>query len=154
MRVRHALPWGEEVRRKDSTVSTPETIRRLRGDRPQGEWGAPAGLTQRQVSRLESGDAELTLAQAVRISEAYGVSLTELAGKMPGPIDLSGDWWAAWQTLKDDIPRVDFHELRIRQDGEFLQLDGDRARSVEDGSYAWVGEARMWDSEVLLRAVP
>ncbi|WP_280350450.1 helix-turn-helix domain-containing protein [Nocardia abscessus] len=129
---------------------TPEVVRRLRGELSQEKFAARVGLTQRIISRLEDGSAKLTLEHAVQISDACGISLTELAGRKSAELDLSGDWWAAWQTVKDGIPRVDIHELEVKQEGAFFQFFGDRARSVEDGSYAWLGEMRMWDSEVLM----
>ena len=63
-------------------------------------------------------------------------------------LDLSGDWWCAWQTSKDDVPRIDTHTLRVNQQGEQLHLDADRAPA--DGSYRWHGELRIWDNEALL----
>ncbi|MGW4327755.1 helix-turn-helix domain-containing protein [Nocardia sp. NPDC004573] len=129
---------------------TPEVLRRLRGELSQEKFAARVGLTQRIISRLEDGSAKLTLEDAVQISEACQISLTELSGRRSSVLDLSGDWFAAWQTVKDGIPRVDIHELHVKQEGAFFELLGDRARSVEEGSYAWVGEMRLWDSDVLM----
>ncbi|WP_329405459.1 helix-turn-helix domain-containing protein [Nocardia vinacea] len=129
---------------------TPEVLKRLRGELSQTDFGARVGLDQRTISRLEAGSAKLTLEEAVQISDACEISLTELAGRQSAELDLSGDWWAAWQTVKDGIPRVDIHELEIKQEGAYFQFFGDRARTVEEGSYAWRGEMRLWDSEVLM----
>ena len=63
-------------------------------------------------------------------------------------LDLSGDWWCAWQTSKDDVPRIDTHTLTVHQQGEQLQLDADRA--LAEGSYSWHGELRLWDNEALM----
>ncbi len=63
-------------------------------------------------------------------------------------LDLSGGWWCAWQTSKNDVPRVDTHTLTIHQQGEQLQLDADRAPA--EGSYTWHGELRIWDNEALM----
>jgi hypothetical protein len=63
-------------------------------------------------------------------------------------LDLSGDWWCAWQTSKNDVPRVDVHTLTIHQRGDRLQLNADRAPA--EGSYSWQGELRIWDNEALL----
>jgi hypothetical protein len=38
----------------------------------------------------------------------------------------------------------------VHQQGELLQRDADRAVPVEEGSYAWRGELRLWDNEALL----
>ncbi len=87
---------------------------------------------------------------AVTLAEALGISLTQLAGQVTYELDLSGSWWAAWQTWKDGVPRIDTHTLEIHQNGEVLQLDADRAVPVEEGSYRWQGELRLWDNEALL----
>jgi hypothetical protein len=63
-------------------------------------------------------------------------------------LDLSGAWWCAWQTSKDDVPRIDTHGLTVHQQGEQLQLEADRAPA--EGSYSWRGELRLWDNEALM----
>lgn len=63
-------------------------------------------------------------------------------------LNLSGDWWCAWQTSKNYIPRIDTHMLVVHQQGELLQLDADRA--LAEGSYRWRGELRLWDNEALM----
>lgn len=63
-------------------------------------------------------------------------------------LDLSGDWWCAWQTSKDDVPRIDVHTLTVQQQGDRLQLDADTAPA--EGSYSWQGELRIWDNEALM----
>ncbi|TDV52457.1 hypothetical protein [Actinophytocola oryzae] len=71
------------------------------------------------------------------------------AGKVVShELDLSGDWWCAWQTSKDDVPRVDVHMLTVHQQGERLQLEADRAPA--EGSYSWRGELCIWDNEALM----
>jgi hypothetical protein len=65
-------------------------------------------------------------------------------------LDLSGNWWAAWQTWKDSAPRIDTHPLLVDQQGDLLRLDADRAIPVEEGSYRWRGELRLWDNEALM----
>jgi hypothetical protein len=46
------------------------------------------------------------------------ISLTQLAGQMTYDLDLSGTWWCAWQTWKDDVPRIDVHILEVHQQGD------------------------------------
>jgi hypothetical protein len=48
-------------------------------------------------------------------------------GQVSYDLDLSGDWWAGWQTWKDGHPRIDTHTLEISQRGEVLQLLAERA---------------------------
>jgi phage terminase Nu1 subunit (DNA packaging protein) len=40
--------------------------------------------------------------------------------------------------------------MEVHQRGELLQLDADRAVPVEEGSYRWRGELRLWDNEALI----
>jgi hypothetical protein len=76
--------------------------------------------------------------------------MDELAGKVTYGLDLSGDWWCAWQTWKDGAPRIDTHPLEVHQRGEVLQLNAERAVPVAEGSYRWRGEMRLWDNEALI----
>lgn len=69
-------------------------------------------------------------------------------GTVSHELDLSGAWWCAWQTSKNDVPRIDTHTLTVHQQGDQLQLDADRA--PDDGSYRWRGELRIWDNEALV----
>ena len=113
-----------------------------------------AGVSPRQLARYEAGEQQPVLSAAVTLADALGISLTQLAGQVSYDLDLSGDWWAAWQTWKDGAPRIDTHTLEIHQRGEVLQLDADRATPVAEGSYRWQGELRLWDNEALHRLVP
>jgi hypothetical protein len=76
--------------------------------------------------------------------------MDQLAGKVTYDLDLSGDWWCAWQTWKDGAPRIDTHPLEVHQRGEVLQLNAERAVPVAEGSYRWRGELRLWDNEALI----
>jgi hypothetical protein len=42
------------------------------------------------------------------------------------------------------------HSLEVHQRGDLLQLDADRALPVDEGSYRWRGELRLWDNEALI----
>ena len=55
-----------------------------------------------------------------------------------------------WETVKDEVDRVDTHKLEIAQRGERLFLEAGRARPVEEGRYRWRGEFRLWDNEALM----
>ena len=116
----------------------------------QTQLAQRAGVSPRQLARYEAGEQQPVLSAAVTLAEALGISLTQLAGQVSFELDLSGAWWAAWQTWKDGVPRIDTHPLEIHQSGEVLQLDADRAVPVEEGSYRWQGELRLWDNEALI----
>lgn len=116
----------------------------------QAELAKAAGVGVRQIARYEAGEQQPVLSAAVALADALGISVTQLAGQGDYELDLSGDWWAAWQTWKDGVPRVDTHTLKVHQRADVLQLDADRAVPVEEGSYRWRGELRLWDNEALM----
>jgi len=136
----------------DDVVEISEVIRRRRAElgMSQAQLAALAGIDARQIRRYEAGEQQPLFSVAVAIADALNISIAQLAGKIGHDLDLSGDWWAAWQTWKDGAPRVDTHTLEILQRGELLQLDAARAVPLEQGSYRWRGELRLWDNEALI----
>jgi transcriptional regulator with XRE-family HTH domain len=116
----------------------------------QTELARAAGVSVRQLARYEAGEQQPVLGAAVALADALNISLAQLAGQVTHDLDLSGEWWAAWQTWKDGVPRIDTHTLEVHQRGELLQLDADRAVAIEEGSYRWRGELRLWDNEALM----
>jgi transcriptional regulator with XRE-family HTH domain len=116
----------------------------------QAQLAGRAGVSLRQLARYEAGEQQPVLSAAVTLADALGISLTQLAGQVSYDLDLSGDWWASWQTWKRGQARIDTHSLEVNQNGEALQLLADRAVSVAEGSYRWQGELRLWDNEALV----
>jgi transcriptional regulator with XRE-family HTH domain len=133
-------------------VDISEVIRRRRAELgvSQGQLATAAGVDERQIRRYEAGEQQPLFSVAVAIADALDISIAQLAGKTSHDLDLSGEWWAAWQTWKDAEPRIDTHPLEIYQRGDLLQLDAERAVSVAEGSYRWRGELRLWDHEALI----
>lgn len=125
--------------------------RRVQRGMSQAELAEAVGVSTRQVGRYEKGEDEPSLSTAVRMAGVLRISIAELVGDEPRGVDLGGEWHAAWQTWKDGVERIDVHGLSVRQDRDFLTLAAERAAiPVEHGSYAWEGEARLWDNEVLM----
>ena len=116
----------------------------------QAQLAQRAGVSLRQLSRYEAGEQQPVLSAAVMLADALGISLTQLAGQVSYDLDLSGTWWAGWQTWKDGQMRIDTHTVEVHQRGEVLQLEAERATPVAEGSYQWQGELRLWDNEALL----
>lgn len=82
---------------------------------------------------------------------ALKISVGELAGIPTHRINLSGTWWASWQTFKDGEEVITAQEVQFTQQAELIQLHTiTHGISVEDGSYHWRGELRLWDNEILM----
>jgi transcriptional regulator with XRE-family HTH domain len=117
----------------------------------QAELAATVGVDARQIRRYESGEQQPLLKIAVAIADALKISVAELAGMPSHRVNLSGDWWASWQTFKDGEEVITAQEIRLRQEAEFIQVETTtRGISVEEGGYHWRGELRLWDNEVLM----
>lgn len=116
----------------------------------QAELAKAAGVNVRQIARYEAGEQQPVLSVAAALADALDISLNQLAGRTSTEQDLSGTWWASWQTYKNGQTRIDTHTLDITQRGERLIIDAERARPLEEGSYTWCGELRLWDTETLM----
>jgi hypothetical protein len=69
----------------------------------------------------------------------------------PATVDLTGDWWAAWQTYHLGREYTDPQQVRLRQVGNELRFWAlQRGRPIEKGGYLWSGEMRLWDNEILM----
>jgi hypothetical protein len=66
-------------------------------------------------------------------------------------VDLSGEWWAAWQTFMDGAERVALQRVRFVQDQDHISVSAvTRGTEVVEGGYLWRGELHLWDSEYLM----
>jgi transcriptional regulator with XRE-family HTH domain len=104
------------------------------------------GVSKRQIGRYEQAESEPPASIFLKIADVLEVSTAELGGQPPSGPNLGGEWWAAWQTWKDEVERIDIHPMHVRQEGDFLILDGDRAQgedAIAIGDYAWRGELRL-----------
>ncbi|MEV7228945.1 helix-turn-helix transcriptional regulator [Polymorphospora sp. NPDC051019] len=130
-----------------------EVLRRRRAELglSQADLAEAAGVDKRQIRRYEAGEQQPLLSVAVAIANALKISVGELAGIPSHRIDLSGEWWASWQTFKDGEQVITLQEVQFRQQGDLIEVQTvTRGISVEDGGYHWRGELRLWDNEVLM----
>jgi len=130
-----------------------EVIRRRRNDlgMSQGDLATRVGVDTRQIRRYESGETQPTLPVASAIARALGISLDELAGEDKHRVDLTGDWWACWQSWKDGVEVINPHEVRMRQQGDIVEIVAvTRGTPLEEGGYLWRGEMRVFDNEALI----
>src|SRR5689334_12647391 len=117
----------------------------------QADLAAAAGVDKRQIRRYEAGEQQPVLSVAVAIAEALKISVGELAGIPGHRINLTGDWWASWQTSKDAEEVITAQEVQFRQQAELISLQTtSRGIDVEEGGYHWRGELRLWDNEILM----
>ena len=132
----------------------PEVIklRRAELDMSQAQLAEKIGVDRRQVRRYETGEQMPALNIAVALARALQIDLNELAGSEPAQrINLSGDWWASWQTSKEGEEVITAQEVRMVQQGDQIKVETTtRGITVEEGGYMWRGELRLWDNEVLI----
>lgn len=117
----------------------------------QADLAAKIGIDRRQVRRYESGETQPTLPVAKSLARALGITIDELAGDETHRIDLTGDWWACWQSWKDGEEVINPHEVRMSQRGDLVEIVAvTRGTPLDGGGYLWQGEMRVWDNEVLM----
>lgn len=130
-----------------------EVIRQRRAElgMSQGDLAAEVGVDRRQIRRYESGETQPTLPVAKAIARALGITIDELAGDETHRVDLTGDWWACWQTWKDGAEVLNPHQVHVSQRGDTVEIVAvTRGTPLEGGGYLWRGETRLWDNEILL----
>jgi transcriptional regulator with XRE-family HTH domain len=117
----------------------------------QAELATAAGVDTRQIRRYEAGEQQPVLSVAVAIANALQITVGELAGVPDYGLNLSGEWWASWQTFKDHEQVITLQAVRFRQEGQRIEVATvTRGIAVEDGGYHWHGELRIWDNEILM----
>jgi transcriptional regulator with XRE-family HTH domain len=134
-------------------VEFAEVIRSRRAElgMSQADLAEAAGVDRRQIRRYEAGEQQPLLSVAAAIANALQISVGELAGIPSHRINLSGTWWASWQTFMNGQEVITAQEVRFRQQGELIQVDTiTRGIEVEKGGYHWRGELRLWDNEILM----
>lgn len=130
-----------------------EVLKRRRAElgMSQADLATAAGVDKRQIRRYEAGEQQPVLSVAVAIAEVLKISVGELAGIPAHKVNLTGDWWASWQTSKDGEEVITLQEVLFRQQGDLISVETTtRGISVEDGGYHWRGEFRLWNNEILM----
>jgi transcriptional regulator with XRE-family HTH domain len=134
-------------------VEMSEVLRRRRTElgMSQTELAEAAGVDKRQIRRYEAGEQQPVLSVAVAIANALKISVGELAGMPSHQINLTGEWWSAWQSFREQEEVIALQPVRFQQQGELIDLETlARGRPVDEGGYHWRGELRLWDNEILM----
>lgn len=117
----------------------------------QAELAQRAEIAVRQVARYEAAEQQPAFNVAQKIAEALDLTLDELAGSYSDSLDLSGDWHMSWQTWKDGQEYYTVQRVHVAQKHDRLILVAERGHgTLEDGYYAWRGELRIWDNNILI----
>lgn len=145
-----ALSDPSRIERMDSLG---EVLRRRRTQigMSQADLAEATGIHLRQVRRYESGEQQPVLAVAVRLADALGISVNELAGRTESPLNLTGPWWAAWQTYRDGSELITVQPVEMEQHGMTISIRAvERSEQNVQGGYLWSGELRCWDNHILM----
>src|SRR4051794_11930556 len=113
-----------------------EVLRRRRNElgMSQADLATAAGVDKRQIRRYEAGEQQPVLSVAVAIANALKISVGELAGIPDHGVNLSGEWWASWQTSKDGQEVITLQEVRFSQQGELINLETtSRGITIDEG---------------------
>ncbi len=79
------------------------------------------------------------------------ISVSEVTGMPSHTIDLSGEWWASWQTFRDGAEKIATQQVECEQSGDLIKVaTTTHGLSTEEGGYHWTGELRLWDNEILM----
>lgn len=125
--------------------------RRAELNMSQADLASRVGVDKRQIRRYEAGETQPTLPIAKAIAQALDVSIDELAGEQSHRVNLSGRWWASWQTSRTGAEKIATQEVEIKQEGNTLHIATvTRGLNVDEGGYHWSGELRLWDNEILM----
>ena len=66
-------------------------------------------------------------------------------------LELSGQWWAAWQTFNQGREVIATQPVEMAQQGRTIQIRAlERSEENVRGGYVWSGELRIWDNHVLM----
>ncbi|WP_432535294.1 helix-turn-helix transcriptional regulator [Kineococcus arenarius] len=118
----------------------------------QAELAERVGVDKRQIRRYEAGETQPALNVARSIARALSITVDELAGEESHRPDLTGEWWACWQSWQDGRETINPQRIAIRPlKGDIYQVATvTRGTPLEEGGYTWQGELRLWDDDVLM----
>jgi transcriptional regulator with XRE-family HTH domain len=104
--------------------------RRQRIGQSQADLAEAVGVHVRQIRRYESGEQQPVLSVAV---------------------NLTGRWWAGWQTFNHGEEVLATQPVEMEQHGLTVSIRAlERSEENVLGGYVWTGELRIWDNQILM----
>jgi transcriptional regulator with XRE-family HTH domain len=117
----------------------------------QADLAEAAGIHLRQIRRYESGEQQPVLSVAVRLADALGLTMNELTSRSGGHLNLTGRWWAGWQTFTHGDEVLATQPVEMEQHGLTVSIRAlERSEENVRGAYVWTGELRVWDNQILM----
>lgn len=106
----------------------------------QADLAERVGTTPTQISRWENSKQEPTASNCRALARSLGLSNDELLGAMPIGLDLSGTWYAAWDTTRGGERVIDRHPINATHRGVDFAF-------AATGDYLWAGNLRYIDGD-------
>jgi hypothetical protein len=132
-------PYSGELPKPDDSLNTSDSLS-LEEDQKKD-------MERRSILQ---GLAALGITAAPFSAEALA-SPAESAITATPAVDLSGEWWASWQTFRNGVEKIATQQVECKQIGELIQVTTiTYGLDPEDGGYHWNGALRLWDSEILM----
>lgn len=130
----HKLTEEDRQRFDDFLADNPGETTEAAGDKAAREWPQYNGALG------ENG-----------LDEAAPAVVAGQTGITPYTVDVSGDWWASWQTFRDGAEKIATQQVECKQSGGLVQVATvTHGLSAEEGGYHWSGELRLWDNDILM----
>ena len=117
----------------------------------QTELAKASGVNLRQIRRYETDEQQPAIGIAIRLAEALGMTIGELAGETAPRPRLNGTWWAAWQNYIDGVETVATQPVGLQQAGTTIHIKAlEPSDQPHEGDYLWRGELRLWGADTLM----
>lgn len=108
----------------------------------QSDLAERVAVNVAQISRWENNKQEPVASKCRALARALGLSTDELHGVVPVGLDLSGVWYAAWDTSRGGEHVIDRHPIEAKHRGVRFTF------ASTGGDYLWAADLR-WDGDNL-----
>lgn len=120
-----------------------------------GEIQDPAESPVPSDSLALAEDQNLDMERRKLLQELFGAGTLAAPGDSsvtaPPQVELSGVWWASWQTFRNGVEKIATQQVECKQASEFIHVATiTHGLDPEEGGYHWNGALRIWDGEILM----